>query len=69
MERLLAERLQEKQKSPSPESIDRQQRCDQRKVGSVTELPRPEETINSINDWIYRMCGIDKATSDVLVKM
>jgi hypothetical protein len=68
MERLLAERLQGKQKSPSPESIDKK-RCDQRKVGSVTELFRPEETINSINDWIYRMCGIDKATSDVLVKM
>lgn len=30
---------------------------------------KPGETINSMNDWIFRVAGIDRATSDRLMKM
>ncbi|KAI8088657.1 fungal-specific transcription factor domain-containing protein [Halteromyces radiatus] len=30
---------------------------------------QPEEPINGINDWIYRVAGIDKQTSDELMKV
>lgn len=30
---------------------------------------KPGETIKSLNDWIYRVAGVDKVTSDSLMKM
>jgi hypothetical protein len=30
---------------------------------------RPGDTIKGLNDWIYRVAGIDKSTSDILMKM
>ncbi|KAI9313937.1 fungal-specific transcription factor domain-containing protein [Dichotomocladium elegans] len=30
---------------------------------------KPGETINTLNDWIYKVAGIDKATSDRLMKI
>lgn len=30
---------------------------------------KPDETINSMNEWILRVAGIDRATSDRLMKM
>lgn len=30
---------------------------------------KPGETIKGLNDWIYRVAGVDKATSDALMKM
>lgn len=30
---------------------------------------KPGETIKSLNDWIYKVAGVDKVTSDSLMKM
>lgn len=30
---------------------------------------KPGETIKGVNDWIYKVSGVDKATSDSLLKM
>lgn len=32
-------------------------------------LIKPGETIKGLNDWIYKVAGVDKATSDSLMKM
>ncbi|KAI8343183.1 fungal-specific transcription factor domain-containing protein [Chlamydoabsidia padenii] len=80
-QRLQQQRLQPEEKDTT-EQVDHQQQQQQQQQQNDTnrwknirtrllnmEQARPEEPINGITGWIYRMCGIDKATSDGLVKI
>ncbi|ORZ22173.1 fungal-specific transcription factor domain-domain-containing protein [Absidia repens] len=74
LERLLADREQSGRKEHSNFNTFGQQNNGSRQMeenerSSSWRYPRPKDTIKGINDWIYRMCGIDKETSDTLVKI
>ncbi|CAO3595171.1 unnamed protein product [Absidia cylindrospora] len=74
LEQLMADREQGGRKEHNNINTFGQQNNGSRQMEENERLnswryPRPKDTINGINDWIYRMCGVDKATSDTLVKI